>query len=295
MKIIITGSLGRISKPLTQELVQKGHAVTVISSNPDKEAAIEALGAKAAIGSIADVEFLTETFTGADAVYCMIPPDFSELDQVAYYRKTAGNYVKAITASDIQRVVHLSSYGAHLDKGTGFILGAHHAEVIFNELPGIALTHLRPGYFYYNLYNFIGMIKAAGFIGTNYGGDDKIPMVAPADIAAAAAEELVSIPDGNNIHYIASDDIAANDAAAILGAAIGKPGLKWLTISSEQMRQGMEQHGMQKEIVALFVELGEATHTGLLREDYDLHKPTVMGNIKLTDFAKEFAAAYNQK
>lgn len=36
MKIIITGSLGHISKPLTEELVQKGHAVTVISSNPEK-------------------------------------------------------------------------------------------------------------------------------------------------------------------------------------------------------------------------------------------------------------------
>ena len=52
MKIIITGSLGHISKPLAQELVQKGHAVTVISSNPDKQKDIEAIGAIAAIGSV---------------------------------------------------------------------------------------------------------------------------------------------------------------------------------------------------------------------------------------------------
>ena len=45
MKIIITGSLGHISKPLAKELVEKGHAVTVISSNPDKQTAIEAMGA----------------------------------------------------------------------------------------------------------------------------------------------------------------------------------------------------------------------------------------------------------
>lgn len=33
MKIIVTGSLGNISQPLTKELVEKGHHVTVISSD----------------------------------------------------------------------------------------------------------------------------------------------------------------------------------------------------------------------------------------------------------------------
>ena len=74
MKIIVTGSLGRISQPLTKELAQKGHTITVISSNPEKQKDIEALSATAAIGSLEDVDFLTATFTGADAVYCMVPP-----------------------------------------------------------------------------------------------------------------------------------------------------------------------------------------------------------------------------
>lgn len=60
MKIIITGSLGNISKPLTQELIEKDHAVTVISSKPGKQKAIEAIGANAAIGTIEDVLFLTK-------------------------------------------------------------------------------------------------------------------------------------------------------------------------------------------------------------------------------------------
>src|SRR6185369_215994 len=72
MKIIVTGSLGQISKPVTKELVAKGHSVTVISSNPERQKDVEALGAKAAIGTMEDAIFLTATFTGADAVYCMI-------------------------------------------------------------------------------------------------------------------------------------------------------------------------------------------------------------------------------
>lgn len=36
MKIIVTGSTGNISKPLTQQLVQEGHEVVVISTQPEK-------------------------------------------------------------------------------------------------------------------------------------------------------------------------------------------------------------------------------------------------------------------
>lgn len=65
MKIVITGSLGHIIKPLASMLVQEGHSVTVISSNVTKQRNIEApLGANAAIGSIEDVAFLTNTFNG---------------------------------------------------------------------------------------------------------------------------------------------------------------------------------------------------------------------------------------
>lgn len=58
MKVIVTGSLGNIGKPLTTQLVQKGHTVTVISSKSEKQKDIEANGARAAIGSLSDVDFL---------------------------------------------------------------------------------------------------------------------------------------------------------------------------------------------------------------------------------------------
>jgi uncharacterized protein YbjT (DUF2867 family) len=77
MKIVVTGSLGNISQPLTKQLVDNGHSVVVVSRNPERQAAIEALGAIPAIGSMEDVEILTKTFTGADAVYVMqtLPED----------------------------------------------------------------------------------------------------------------------------------------------------------------------------------------------------------------------------
>jgi nucleoside-diphosphate-sugar epimerase len=119
MKITITGSLGNISKPLARELVQKGHSVTVISSKSEKQKDIEALGATAAIGSIEDVKFLTATFTGADAVYCMVPPANlfdHNLDLMADWRGIGNNYAQAIQRSGVKRVVHLSSIGGALEE-----------------------------------------------------------------------------------------------------------------------------------------------------------------------------------
>lgn len=297
MKIVVTGSLGHIGKPLAEELVQKGHTVIVISSKADKQSAIEALGATAAIGSLEDIDFLTSTFTSADAVFAMIPPNYAEPDQVGYYRRIGSNYAQAIRGSGINHVVHLSSYGAHLDKGTGFILGSYHTERILNELPEVAITHLRPGYFYYNLYSLVGMIKEQGLIGAVYGGDDKLVMVAPSDIATVAAEELGKsgsrLPaTGRTIRYVASDDRTASEVAHVLGTAIGKPDLRWLTFSEDQVKEALTKSGMPASLVANFVELGSSIHSGKLREDYDLHKPVSMGTMKLEDFAKEFAAAF---
>ena len=292
MNVVVTGSLGNISQPLASALIQKGHTVTVISSKPEKQSAIEALGATAAIGSLDDVDFVVSAFTGADAVYAMIPPNFSEPDQVAYYRRLGSNYAQAIQQSGVKRVVHLSSYGAHLDKGTGFILGSHHVEGILNELADLAITHLRPTYFYTNLYSFVGMIKGQGFIGANYGGDDRMVVVHARDIAAAAADEIQRQATGQNVSYVTSDDLTASEIARILGVAIGKPDLKWVTFTNEQVQEVMEKRGMPALVVTAFVEMGASTHSGVMREDYDRHKPTAVDTVKLTDFAEEFAAAY---
>ena len=295
MKIIVTGSLGHISKPLTEELVQKGHAVIVISSNPEKQKDIEALGATAAIGSLQDAGFLTSTFTGADAAYCMIPPanyfDHT-VDLPAYTRKLANNYAEAIQRSGLKRVVFLSSIGAHLAEGNGIIQVYHEVEGILNNLPDVAITFMRPTSFYYNLYGYLGMIKQ-GFIAANY-GNDKIIWVSPKDIAAAIAAEIVTPLAGKNVRYVASDERTGNETAAVLGTAIGKADLKWMVVADGDVQNGLEAVGMHPGIAAGLVEMYACARSGRFWEDYQLHKPTVMGKEKLEDFAKEFAGVFNQ-
>ncbi|MFT4023927.1 MAG: NAD(P)H-binding protein [Flavihumibacter sp.] len=272
MKIIITGSLGHISRPLTKQLVKQGHTVTVISSNAARQEEIAGLGAVPATGSVQNIDFLAATFSGADAVYCMVPADFSQPDQVGYYEKTGSCYVEAIRRSGVKRVVHLSSYGAHLTSGTGFIGGSYRVEQLPNALPGIQLTHVRPCFFYYNLLSFIPMIRAAGFMGNVYGGDDIIPMVAPQDIAAAVAEEMVSTKEVRPVRYVVSDERTCREAASVLGQAIGMPDLQWKLLPAEQVEQSLVNNGVPPNAAFNLVELGLATHNGLLRSDFDLQQ-----------------------
>lgn len=298
MKLVITGSLGHISRPLTEELVQKGHSVTVISSNPERKKNVEALGATAAIGSLEDVNFLTTTFKAADAVYSMIPPgNFldHDLDVMAYYDKLSNSYAKAIQQSGVNRLVHLSSVGAHTDKGNGILVFHYNAENILKKLlPDTAITFMRPVGFYYNLYAFINTIKTQGNIISNYGGDDKEPWASPIDIADAIAEEMITPLKGRKIRYLASDEISCNEVAAILGAAIGKSDLQWLVIPDEQLLKNMTGAGMNPQIAAGLVEMNAARRGSVLYEDYFLNRPT-LGKVKMTSFAKEFAGVFNSK
>ncbi|WP_353718809.1 NAD(P)H-binding protein [Dyadobacter sp. 676] len=293
MKIAITGSLGNISKPLAETLIAHGHSVTIISSNGAKLPQIEALCAQAAIGSVTDPTFLQSVFAEADAVYAMIPPNYATQDPVGHYRQVATAYAEALADSDVTKVVHLSSWGADLSQGTGFILGSHYSEKILNEVTGKAITHLRAGYIYYNLYHFIPIIKATGVISSNYGDSDRILMVSPLDIATAAAEALLSANEGIQVRYVASQDVTAAEAAAIVGNAIGKPGLQWKTLSNDELRRNLGASGVPHDVIENTLQLGASIHDGSLRRHFDQSGPHVFGKVRLEDFVKEFAAVYH--
>lgn len=308
MKIIVTGSLGHISKPLTKRLVAQGHEVTVVSSDPLKKAVIESMGAAAAIGSIADEKFLVETFREADALYAMIPLSFSEPDLGAYLRQMAQSYVEAIRQANLKRVVLLSGWVADLIPGDQI-------EEVFADIK-VPLTTMRPGSFYSNFYQSIDLIKGKGLMGKwlalrylglgalltgktgllmgNYGGEDQIIFVSPLDIADAVAEELlITAPEKRKVRYVGSELMSCNEAAKVIGSAVGKPWLKWVLLSDKAMLQGLKMAKMPEKLARTLVEMQAAMHSGKPLENFKRNN-TQMGNIKLADFAKEFAQDYHR-
>lgn len=295
MNYVITGSLGHISKPLVQQLVQAKHQVTVITSRAENAAAIEALGATAAVGLVEDAAFISNTFKGADAVYLMIPPKWTVDNWYAYQQQVADNYVAAVKQNNIQYVVLLSSIGAHLRKGTGPVDGLGYLEEQLNTLTNTHSLYLRPSYFFYNLFNQIDLVKNAGIFGSNFNGNEKLVLVDTNDIAAAAGKALLELNfKGQTVQYISTVETTGNEVAAVLGKAIGKEGTPWVAFTDEQSLQGMLAAGLPQTIAEGYSQLGSSLNTGLLQEDYWKNNVQPTGNLTLEQFAVQFSAAYNK-
>jgi len=291
MKIIISGSLGNIGKPLTAQLVKSGHDVTVISSNADRKEAIENLGAKAAIGSVSDADFLSKIFENADAIFAMTPPNMGGVNIIQNTTDAGNAFAKAIQIANIKRVVMLSSIGADLPTGNGPIAGLYNIEKIYDKL-NTSITFLRAGYFYLNFFNDIPMIQGAGIMGANFPASNRIPLVHPEDIASAAAEELQKNQEGKNIRYIISDVKTPSEIVKTFGVAIGKPELPWVEFTDEQYFGGMTQAGVPEEMAGLYTEMGTGLRNETIAADFLNNDKTVQGKIKLEDFANEFASKF---
>lgn len=295
MKITVTGSLGNISKRLTEQLVDKGHEVTVISQDAEKAAVIEALGAKPAIGSVEDEAFLTEAFTGADAVYVMIPPNAKADDLKGTMKRLSDKYVKAIEATGVKYVANLSGIGAQSPEGNGPSSAFYFSEGRLNQLEGVNVLHLRPGMFYTNHHGSVGMIQRMGFMGNNFDADTTIMMTHPHDIADAAAEALDSLSfSGKQIQYVVSDELTGGQLAQTLGEAFGKPDLPWVVLSDEQLKQGIVQGGFSEHMADNFAEMGRAIGEGKIWEPYLTDKANNFGSRKFAPFAKELGAIYSR-
>ena len=295
MNYVITGSTGHISLPLTKSLLAAANTVTVVTSKESNIATIEALGAKAAVGSIEDVQFLKDTFAGADAVYTMVPPNFGATNWKQWIGSIGKNYTEAIKAAGIKYVVNLSSVGAHLPDGVGPVSGLYLVEQLLNSLSDVNIKHLRPAYFYENLFANIGLIKQAGIIGSNFNvADKKFVLVDTKDIAAVAAKALLELNFTGHTHeYIGSDEVSTADIATAIGNAIQKPELPWVPFTDEQTLEAMLQAGLSKEIAGNYVEMGASINSGAMYSDYWKNHEPVSGKTKLEDFAKTFAAVYN--
>ncbi|MFY7899176.1 MAG: NAD(P)H-binding protein [Chitinophagaceae bacterium] len=292
MNYVITGSIGHISKPIVAKLIAEKHHVTVITSNQNRVAEIENIGAKALVGSVSETEFITKAFDKADVVYLMIPPNWNVTNWFEYQKQVANNYITAIQTNAVKKVVLLSSIGAHLRKGAGPIDGLGYLEEKLLALKDIDTIALRPSYFYYNLFSLIPLIKQANIIGGNFGGNEKLVLVDTNDIAKVAIDALLTLNfKGFQIQYIASDERLTSDIAKVLGTAIGKPDLPWVIFSDEQNLQGLLAAGLSNTIAEGYTQMGKSIREGFIQEDYWKNKPA-MGKLTLEEFAEKFAQAY---
>jgi uncharacterized protein YbjT (DUF2867 family) len=143
-------------------------------------------------------------------------------------------------------------------------MGLRDQEERLNRLEGSNIVHLRPTYFMENLLMNIPLINRLGIACSAIRGDLKFAMIATRDIGATVADLLVARDfTGTSVRdLLGARDVSLDEAIAVIGYEINRPGLKYVQQSYAEATKGMQEMGISGDVARLFVEMSRALNEG---------------------------------
>jgi uncharacterized protein YbjT (DUF2867 family) len=264
--IVVTGATGRTGRRVTELLLAKGEKVRAIGRDAQKLGPLVGQGAEPFVGAVEEVPWLAAAFTGASAVYLVLPEDMSQPDLRAHQERFSDGYATAIRNARVPFVVNLSSIGAQYAHGTGPIVGLHNQEQKLNRVDGINVLHLRSAYFMENLFMSLASLRATGTVPGGMQGDVPIPWIATQDIGTYAATRLAArdFAGSSTQELHGQRDISMNEAASIVGNAIGKPDAAYVQVPGPMLEAALLKMGLSKRNAELILEMWEGANSGLI-------------------------------
>lgn len=290
--VVVAGASGHVGGETARRLLANGRMVRAIARSAESLKGLR--GADAQAGSLEDKAFLTEALRGAASAFLLVPPDYTASDMRERQKAVAESIVDSIRESGITHVVALSSIGAELPTGTGPIAHLHSFEELLNGVPRLNVVHVRAAFFMENHLGSIGVIKSAGVNGGTVKRDRSFAMTATRDIGAVVAELLGARTfSGRSVRYVLGPrDYSPAEATAILGAAIGRPDLKYVEFPEADARKGMIGAGFSESVADEFLEMNRALSSGLIKGEARSTAnttPTTLEEFAKTVFAPAFA------
>ncbi|MCA9652387.1 MAG: NAD(P)H-binding protein [Myxococcales bacterium] len=260
MSIVINTPNGNIGRRLALTLLDLGESITVISRDPAKASELAERGARVVQGSIEDEATLREAFAGATGLFWLTPSNLAPGFH-AWARAAAERAATLAAEAGIERVVVLSSTGAHSGAGVGPVSALGPVEHEFeSRLPHV--VSLRAGFFMENYLRDLGTIAAMGKIFSPAAADHRVPMVATSDIAQRAAELLHEGWQGHlRLGVHGPRDLSPREGAQIVGQALGRE-VEYVQVTPEQALHAMLEAGIPEFAARLYVEMFVALNEG---------------------------------
>lgn len=259
----IIGATGNTGRVVAESLLDAGLPVRVIGRSEERLAPFVGRGAEAAVGDVSDADFVARALADAGGVYSLIPPRY-DLSLREWQGEAGRAIVAGIKEAGVPYVVNLSSVGAQHREGTGPIAGLREQEDRLNELSETNVLHLRPGWFMENLYMMLDGVRQMGALALPVRDDLQVPMIATRDIGAEAAGRLAALDfDGHHTRELLGPrDYTLPEIAAILGEAIGVPGLPYVVAPEEAAASALEAMGLHPATVAAMMEMYRGFNEG---------------------------------
>ena len=261
---VITGASGNCGHVLAEKLLDAGKKVRAVGRSAERLQRLKARGAELFVCDLTEGTALTKGFEGAEGVFVMLPPSMTSPD----YRKEQDGITDSVTAAiekaGVKHAISLSSFGADKAKGTGPVVGLHNLERRLNAISGLNVLHLRAGYFMENTLAQIGIIKSLGAAAGPVRADVTLPLIATQDIGAYAAQALIGLHfSGQQTHELLGQrDLSMSEAASIIGAEIGRPGLAYKQLPNDLVRKALTETGTSQNVADLILEMAEAINSG---------------------------------
>jgi uncharacterized protein YbjT (DUF2867 family) len=262
----IIGASGNTGSVVAGKLLAHGEKVRVIGRDPSRLERFIQKGADARAADVGDAAALTRAFSGAKAVYLMIPPNPSIPNIREDQERVSDALVAAVQNAGVEYAVVLSSIGADKPDKTGPVVGLHNLEQKLNGVARLKALYLRAGYFMENLLPQVMIIKSFGVMGGPLRSDLKVAMIATQDIGAVAADALLKLEfSGKQAQELLGQrDLTYREVAAIIGKAIGKPGLDYMQLGPAQLKPALMQMGMSSNMADLLLEMSDSLNSGYM-------------------------------
>lgn len=291
--ITVMGATGKTGGEIVRLLLSSGEPVRALGRSEAGLAALRDAGAESRAGDAADAGFLRDAFEGSDSVYTLLPYDPVTPDYHTDQHRKGEAIASAIRTANVPSVVMLSSVGADMPAGTGFIASLHAQEQRLRQLANTNVLALRCGWFFENFLATLDTIRHEGFIGDAVAPNLPIPMIATRDIAVVAAAALIARDwSGFTVRELLGQrDLSMAEASGILGARIGQPDLPYLQIPDAALVEALVGAGFARVSAISQVELGRALNDGTIvsREGRTTANTTPT---RFEDFATDLARAY---
>ena len=294
---VILGATGNTGSVAVKRLLQRGEKVRAVGRDAYKLRQLLELGAETVNADVYDVGTLRKAFEGAKAAYLLLPPRAKDPDLLGSGDRMSTAIAEAIKASGISHVVLLSSIGAQHPNKTGPIQALYTFEQKLKQVANLNVLSLRPGPFMENFLMLIPLVQSMGFLAGGIDSELKMPMIATRDIGEAAAIAMHKLDfSGFSIRELQGQrDISHNEAAAAIGAAIGKPKLSYKHFPAFLVEQGMKQMGIPGKTAALMSEMNEAANDGRLKPQEERSERNTTPTTSEAWAEEVFAPAYRAK
>jgi uncharacterized protein YbjT (DUF2867 family) len=288
----VMGATGQTGGATARALLAAGEDVRALGRSDDRLAELRAAGADARPGDAADAGYLTEAFRGADAVYVLLPIAPEAPDWHAHMARLGDAIVTAVRQAAVQYVIAVSSVGADVTSGTGFLTGLHAQEQRLHTLTDVAdVLALRPGSYFENAYGWLPAIAEQGVMADSVAPDAPLPMVATRDVGAAAAAALRA-RDWTGFavrELLGPRDLTYAEIARMIGAAIGRPNLAYVRLAEDDLRGALQAAGWSADTARLQVEMNRAFSEGRVASTQG-RTPATTTPTRFEEFATELAA-----